>query len=249
MTNMVTNTEIKPMAKPLLVQGITKTFANQLILEDISFSIETGEVFGLVGLNGAGKTTLLKLMLQLLFQDKGTIAFFGEDVRQASSRRHITYLPEKFTPSPFLKGLEFLNLSLSAIGKSASYAQLKAAASAVDLNPAALDARVANYSKGMGQKLGLMSVFLSEAPLLLLDEPMSGLDPSARVHLKAQILEQKQQQRSVFFSSHLLSDIDELCDRIAVLHAGKLIYIGTPDNFRERFHASSLEAAFLQAIA
>ncbi len=105
----------------------------------------------------------------------------------------------------------------------------------LDLDPAALDSSVKSYSKGMTQKLGLAGCFLSEKPLLLLDEPMSGLDPKARVLLKRQLLRMKESGASLFFSTHLLADVEELCDRMAILHNGHLRFVGSPKSCRDRF--------------
>jgi ABC-2 type transport system ATP-binding protein len=100
----------------------------------------------------------------------------------------------------------------------------------------------------MGQKLGLISVLLSSAPLLILDEPMSGLDPSARIQLKDLLLDYRKNNNTIFFSSHILSDIDEICDRIAVIDKGRLVFVGTPSEFKLQFNSENLEKAFLNAI-
>ena len=121
-------------------------------------------------------------------------------------------------------------------------------AKSLGLDPKVLDYRVGKYSKGMGQKLGLLSMFLIDAPLLILDEPMSGLDPSARIQLKERLLEYKKKGGTVFFSSHILSDIEEICDRMAVINNSKLIFEGTPKKFLSKFKQKSLERAFLKAI-
>jgi ABC-2 type transport system ATP-binding protein len=117
------------------------------------------------------------------------------------------------------------------------------------LNPAVLTARVGSYSKGMGQKLGLVGAFLIDSPLLVLDEPMSGLDPRARIKLKEMLLSVKKKGKTVFFSSHILSDLDEICDRIGVIHEGKLFFIGTPADFKAKYQDASLEKAFLRSIS
>ena len=105
-------------------------------------------------------------------------------------------------------------------------------AAAMDLDPNVLGSRVGSYSKGMGQKLGLAGAFMIDASLLILDEPMMALTRSARIKLKNMLLETKRQGKTIFFSSHILSDIDEICDRIGVIHAGKLFFIGTPSEFK-----------------
>ena len=169
---------------PLDIQSITKKYGTRKVLDDVNLKLESGEIFGLIGLNGVGKTTLIKIILDLLKADKGQIKLFGELQTIANSRRHLCYLPEKFMPSPYLKGHEFLSLSASYYQRPYKKEQGMLLAESLDLDPNALQQKIARYSKGMGQKLGLISAFLSETPLLILDEPMSGLDPKARVYLK-----------------------------------------------------------------
>jgi len=233
---------------PLEILSVAKGFKHKNVLNDISFSVMQGEVFGLIGSNGVGKTTLIKIMLDLLDADKGSVKFFGNTHKEPASRQNLSYLPEKFTPSAFLKGHEFLSLALSFFGKKFDYDDAKARAKQFDLDPSVLDHRLGKYSKGMGQKLGLLSVFMTEAPLLILDEPMSGLDPSARIQLKDLLVDYGKQGKTVFFSSHILADIEEICHRIAVIDSGKLIYVGKPVDFIGLYKADTLERAFLNAI-
>lgn len=234
---------------PFEVRHLSKHYGAHHVLGDVSLRLEAGEIFGLIGLNGVGKTTLIKILLGLARADSGEALLFGIPSHEESARRAISYLPEKFQPSRYLKGREYLALSLSYYGKKLDLEAARACASALDLEPAALDAKVGSYSKGMGQKLGLASAFLIDAPLLILDEPMSGLDPSARIKLKRQLMTAKAEGRTVFFSSHILSDIDEICDRIAIIHGTRIVFLGTPAAFKETQRETSLEKAFLQAIA
>jgi ABC-2 type transport system ATP-binding protein len=235
---------------PLKINNVSKSFKDNTVLDNISFSVEKGEIFGLIGLNGIGKTTLIKIMLDLLNADAGTVEFFGVNAQSPESRKNICYLPEKFYPSPFLKGEEFLALSMDYIGKELDLEKATQIAEILNLKPEVLKNKVSKYSKGMGQKLGLMSVFLSEAPLLILDEPMSGLDPSSRIELKNLLKNySKTDSKTIFFSSHILSDIDEICNRIAVIHASKLIFLGKPNEFKEKYKSESLEQAFLNSIS
>jgi len=233
---------------PLTITGLCKSFNEKKVLEDISFSVEPGEIFGLIGLNGAGKTTLIKIILGFLTQDKGSAEIFGMDASQTKARENLSYLPEKFNPSPFLKGKEFLSLSLSYFGKKFDLDIAREKAVALDLDPEALDHRVGRYSKGMGQKLGLLSALLTDAPLLILDEPMSGLDPKARILLKDNLVDYRKTGKTIFFSSHILADIEEICDRIAILHNNKMVFIGTAEVFKEQYKSETLERSFLQAI-
>lgn len=233
---------------PLLVHDIHKSYGDHKVLENIDFSLNSGEIFGLIGLNGAGKTTLIKIMLDLITCENGGIEIAGISAKKINARKNLSYLPEKFQPSRYLKGMEYLELALSYYGKSLDKEAARKKAVELDLNPDVLSARVGSYSKGMGQKLGLVGAFLVDASFLILDEPMSGLDPSARIKLKNELLANKNAGKTIFFSSHILSDIDEICDRIGVIHDGKLCFIGTPKTFKEKMAESSLEQAFLRVI-
>ena len=234
---------------PLVVHHLDvsyKTFKNAL--KGAHFELQEGEIFGLIGLNGAGKTTLIKVILDLIQASAGTVTCFGEDSRTIDARRHLSYLPEKFQPPHLLKGKEFLDLAVSYYGKKLNMNEAERLAAALHLREGALLNRIGAYSKGMGQKIGLISSFLIDAPLYVLDEPMSGLDPKARIALKEQLMEKKKAGKTVFFSSHILSDIDEICDRIGVIHHGKILYVGTPVAFKEQYGNAHLEKAFLAAI-
>lgn len=233
---------------PLSIRDVSKRYGQTRALEQVSFNLQAGEIFGLIGLNGAGKTTLIKTILHLARADSGDIRIFNLPAQEDAARRQLSYLPEKFQPSRYLSGREFLSLSLSYYGNRLDVAAAREMAVALDLNPDRLKDRVGTYSKGMGQKLGLIAGCLVDVPLLILDEPMSGLDPRARILLKRQLLALKEKGRTIFFSSHILSDIDEVCDRIGVIHQGRLLYCGTPLAFKQTYAAPSLEQSFLKAI-
>ena len=237
------------MVSPLEFTGIGKHYGAQQVLDGISFALREGEMFGLIGLNGAGKTTLIKILLHLASQDAGNCTLFGTPPANPSARSQLVYLPEKFQPSRYLTGDEYLSLSLSHFGKAYDADAARELAARFHLEPKKLSARVGSYSKGMGQKLGLMGALLADVPLLVLDEPMSGLDPLARIALKQALSAQRDKGRTVFFSSHILSDIDEICDRIGVIHAGRLSFCGTPADFKTRHPAPNLEQSFLSCIA
>lgn len=233
----------------LEVSHIKKCFLpDKPVLDNISFSVESGEIFGLVGLNGIGKTTLIKIILDLLRAEEGTVLFSNRSNQEYQSRKAVFYLPEKFYPSPHLTGLEFLEISLHFFGKTLDRKVAEEYAIRVDLEPACLQKKIQSYSKGMGQKIGLLSCVLSGAQLLILDEPMSGLDPKSRVKVKELLADYQRLGNAIFFSSHILADVDELCDRIAVLNGGRFLFEGTPEKFKQKYADQSLEKAFLKCI-
>tara|TARA_B100001564_G_C20630093_1_gene666676 strand:+ start:511 stop:1236 length:726 start_codon:yes stop_codon:yes gene_type:complete len=234
---------------PLIIEGVSKRFGTHQVLDAINLQVNSGQIYGLVGVNGAGKTTLIKIILNLLSACSGKVSFFGKNASLDKSRQHIAYLPEKFQPSGLLKGKEFLSLALSYHGQSFDINKARNKAEQLHLDPQVLDHRVGRYSKGMGQKLGLLSMFLLDVPLLILDEPMSGLDPKARIELKSMLKAYTDQGNSVFFSSHILSDIEEICDEVAIIHNANFVYQGSVDGFLAKYKDQNLEHAFLTAIA
>lgn len=237
-----------PESVPLAIRDIVKSYGKHRVLEGISFDLKPGEIFGLIGLNGAGKTTLIKILLDLAKADSGTAHIFGKPCDSVKARAALSYLPEKFSPSRYLKGAEHLSLALSYYGKKLDLKKAQQLAADLDLDPAVLTRKVGGYSKGMGQKLGLIGAFMVDQPFMILDEPMSGLDPRARIKLKDVMLRAKAEGKTLFFSSHILSDIDEICDRIGIIHDRKLVYLGTAKEFKPTFKEESLERAFLRAI-
>ena len=235
-------------ALPIRVENLHKAFGEKLVLNDISLDVGDNEIFGFIGLNGIGKTTLIKIIIDLLEHDGGGVEIFGVDKTLPEARKNIAYLPEKFQPSTQIKGTEFLEFVAGFHKQKLDSNQAKQIAQVLDLDPAVLNLKISSYSKGMTQKLGLLATFLSAAKLIILDEPMSGLDPRARIALKKQLVSYKKAGNSVFFSSHILSDIDEICDRIAILNNGKIVFIGKPSEFKEKHQQASLEKAFLTEI-
>lgn len=230
------------------ISGIKAAYGKQEVLHGISFQVRAGETFGLIGLNGAGKTTLLKIMLGLKEAKSGSILLGGLPAGAPSARRNFAFLPERFDPAWFLSAYEFIKFTLSLYGRAASRDEIDSMAEKLALKKAFLSKRAHTYSKGMRQKLGLMATFLTGCPLLLLDEPMSGLDPLARAQVKNLVANARAAGRTVFFSSHILSDMHELCDRVAVLHGGNIVFTGTPADILVQTGQETLERAFLHLI-
>ncbi|MFN5351032.1 MAG: ABC transporter ATP-binding protein [Alphaproteobacteria bacterium] len=234
--------------KVISIKNVSKSFGKNLVLDNVSLEIKKGEIFGLIGLNGAGKSTLIKLILGLLKNKNGEISVFNKAVDSVEAKKTYLFLPEKFNPSGYLKGKEYLSLSVQYYGKKYNVAKAEEIVEKLKLKKDFLQHSIKKYSKGMGQKIGLASAFLAEVPLLILDEPMSGLDPLARVSLKEALQDYVKNGGSVFFSSHILSDIDEICDEIAILHNGHILYQGTPKGCKEKYEQKSLEKSFLKVI-
>lgn len=238
------------MTEPALrFHQLAKRYGDTSVLQGVDLEVAAGESVALVGVNGAGKTSLMKCLLDFCAVDGGSIAIFGRDHRQPAARAPLGFLPERFTPPYYLTGTEFIQYILTLHGQAPPPAAIAGMAQALDLEGSALKRTVRSYSKGMTQKLGLAACLLAPKALYVLDEPTSGLDPKARALLKAQLLAKRAAGSALFFTSHLLADVDELCDRMAILHDGKIRYAGTPAACRARYQADSLEQAFLRCIA
>jgi ABC-2 type transport system ATP-binding protein len=236
------------MTHALQFINVHKKFGDFAALKDVSFGIESGEYFALVGINGAGKTTLLKCLLDFCEINAGKIEIFTASHRLTSARSRLSFLPERFIPPFYLTGSDFLKYMLKLQGMSYDPARVEEMLAALDLELAALRLPVRAYSKGMTQKLGLAACFLADKELYVLDEPASGLDPKARARLKAKISVLRKQARTLFFTSHTLSDVEEICDRMAVIHDGRVLFVGTPQQLRHLHAAPNLEQAFLSCI-
>lgn len=232
----------------LNVRNLFKAYRQQRVLDGISLRVEQGEYFGLVGMNGAGKTTLIKSLLDFCQIDAGQIEIFTRPHTHVSARAQLAFLPERFTPPYYLTGREFLRYTAALHGSRYRRDEVEHVFRHLDLDSAALSRPVRSYSKGMAQKLGLATCFLSQRDLLVLDEPMSGLDPKARALLKRYLLDTRESGRTMFFSTHMLHDVETLCDRLAILHHGQVRFVGSPADCCAAFGADDLEAAYLNAI-
>lgn len=230
------------------IKNVSVAYDGVYAVQDIDLHVGAGEFFGLIGLNGAGKTTLIKSLLGLRKVQKGEMKIYGMDIADRRARRRLAFLPERFEPSWFLSGLEFLKYSASLYKVRLSTQACEEAAHELALDPRALRRRVQTYSKGMRQKLGLMSTVLTGCDLLILDEPMSGLDPSARARTKNFLAKARARGATIFMSSHILADMEEVCERISILHDRNILFRGTPQAFKSQLQAPSLERGFLHFI-
>jgi len=238
------------MTHPALrLQQVTKRYGPASVLRGVDLELRAGECFGLVGVNGAGKTSLIKCLLDFCALDGGSIDIFGLPHHRPAARQPLGFLPERFTPPYYLTGADFIRYLLTLQGLAYDPQAVHVMLAALDLDPAALKRAVRSYSKGMTQKLGLAACLLARKPLYVLDEPMSGLDPKAHALLKDQLRKLRQAGSTVFLTSHALADVNELCDRLAILHDGSIRFCGTPAECRTQYGATTLEQAFLTCIA
>ena len=238
------------MAIPALrFENIVKQYDKKTVLQNINLEISAGEFFGLVGMNGAGKTTLIKCLLDFCAFNDGAIEIFGVSHHLTEARKSLAFLPERFMPPYYLTGRDFLKYILTLQAMAYDQRKVEAMLCALDLDPSALDRPVRAFSKGMTQKLGLAASFLAGKSLYVLDEPMSGLDPKARALLKTHLKKLRATNHTLFFSSHALADVDEICDRMAILHNGQLRFIGSPEECRRHYAAETLEQAYINCIA
>ena len=242
-------TPIPNSGPALAFESVTKAYGMTVALDDFALEVGRGELFGLVGGNGAGKTTLIKCLLDFVDADRGEIRIFGASHRLTASRSELAFLPERFNPPHYLTGRDFLRYMAEL--HRVPYAEERAlhTLGRLDLAAAALDRPARTYSKGMTQKLGLAACLLSTKSLQVLDEPTSGLDPKARALLKRELRDLRALGRTVFFTSHALADVEEICDRMAVVHGGRLRFAGTPGELKAKYSTGNLEEAFLECIS
>jgi ABC-2 type transport system ATP-binding protein len=198
-------------------------------LDNVSLEVSENEIFGFLGPNGAGKTTTLKLLMGLIFPTAGTARVRGHSIRDVSMHREIGYLPEQPYFYDYLTARELLDYYARFFGFNRADRQTRISRflELVGLSAAA-DVQLRKFSKGMLQRVGIAQAIIHDPQVVFLDEPMSGLDPVGRREVRDIIFDLKRQGRTVFFSTHILSDAETLCDRVAVLHQGKLQGMGAP---------------------
>jgi ABC-type multidrug transport system ATPase subunit len=237
------------MSKALTISGVSYSVAGLDILKQLSLEVAEQQYYAIAGVNGAGKSTLIKLVLDLIRpQPGGKIHVFDLDNSDPQCREKLAYLPEKFDVKKNISGRQYLDFISAIYHQEPDSRNIADLAERLDFPLERLDSRVGGYSKGMVQKLGLLSCFMLERPLIILDEPLSGLDPRARYHFKELMQSLKSREHTVLYSTHLLADAEDLCDCFGILHDGEMKYQGTPQECMQRYQADSLEKAYIKCI-
>lgn len=234
------------------ITGLDKGFGSgrkkNQALHNLSLTIAQGEVFGFLGPNGAGKSTTIKLLLRFLKPDNGSLHILGKAVGQEEFRHEIGYLSEVPVFYDHLTARETLLLSGRLSGMTRKTIDLRIPMLLKRMNlDESTDRKVGGFSKGMKQRLGMANALVHNPEVLIFDEPMSGLDPVGRHQIKSLIAELKQEGKTIFFSSHILSDIEALCDRIGIIHKGILLYNGGLGDFLSG-EGGGLEEHFVRVI-
>ena len=231
--------------KMLKIEHLTKEYGEKKAVDDLSLEIESGEIYGFIGHNGAGKTTTLKSVVGILKFDAGEIYIDGESVQAAPlvCKKKIAYIPDNPDLYEFMSGIKYLNFIADVYGVGANQRQEKIRKYA-DLFEITADLAqpIAAYSHGMKQKLAIISAWLHDPKLIIMDEPFVGLDPKAAHILKGMMRELCDEGGAIFFSTHVLEVAEKLCDKVAIIKGGKLIRCGTMEEVKGD---DSLEDVFL----
>ncbi|MEP6741982.1 MAG: ABC transporter ATP-binding protein [bacterium] len=211
-------------------------------LDGLSLTVNQGEIFGFLGANGAGKTTTLKLLMRLIFPTEGSARILGHDISDVSMHSRIGYLPENPYFYDYLSALEFLKFcgEIFGLSKSERTAKAKQLLSRVKLDESKWNTQLRKFSKGMLQRVGLAQALVNDPEIVFLDEPMSGLDPIGRREVRDLIAELRAEGKTVFMCSHILSDIEVLCDRVAILKLGRLANVGYLNELRQQVAGQNL---------
>ena len=233
------------------IKNVSKSYKKgKKVIDNINFKINNGEIFGFIGPNGAGKTTTIKMITGILDLDEGDILIDGNSIKKEpiEAKKKIGFVPDN--PDFFLnlKGIEYLNFiadiyEVSSQKRKESIEELsKLFEMEYDLNN-----KIKSYSHGMRQKIIIMGVLLHEPQNLILDEPLTGLDPKSSFDLKKILREYAKKNKTVFFSTHILEVAEKLCDRLAVINKGKILFIGTYEEMKKKFsNEGSLEEVFME---
>ena len=233
------------------IKNVSKSYnKNEKVIDNINLEIKDGEIFGFLGPNGAGKTTTIKMMTGILDIDDGDILIDGKSIIKNSleAKKRIGFVPDN--PDMFLKlkGIEFLNFisDIYEIPEHIRKERIESLAKEFDIYDV-LNEKIQNYSHGMRQKIVIISVLLHNPKNWILDEPLTGLDPKSAYNLKTRMKEHANCGNTVFFSTHILEIAEKICDRIAIIDNGKILFVGTLKEVREALKKDiSLEELFME---
>lgn len=232
------------MEKIFDIQDLLVTYGFRNAVDGVSLSLERGRSLGLLGLNGAGKTSTIRSLLGMLRPKRGAVSLFGKKPGPALFRR-LGFAPEEAVPPEYLNGREYLNFiaELRLANRASRRQEVDELLSWFDLDPAK---RVRNYSKGMRRRLILAQAFLGSPELLILDEPLNGLDPLIIIKLRERLVAYREKGGSILYSSHILTEVEKSCSDVAILHAGKLVAAAPVAAVVAEF--GSVEAAFAAKV-
>ena len=231
--------------------GVSKSYNGKTnAVDGLNLKINDGEIFGFIGHNGAGKTTTIKMLTGILRQDKGYIGLDNIDINEnpLAAKKQFGYVPDN--PDMFLrlKGIEYLNFmaDMYDVDGDLRKERIKSLCERFEMTDALSD-KIQSYSHGMRQKIVIIGVLVHSPSVWIMDEPMTGLDPKSSYTLKQMMREHADAGKTVFFSTHVLEVAEKLCDRVAIINKGKIIFCGTLDAMREHFKSDeSLEKMFLE---
>ncbi|MCL1873650.1 MAG: ABC transporter ATP-binding protein [Clostridiales bacterium] len=230
------------MTNVLEITGLKKSFGDLKVIEGLDFVVPAGSIFGFVGVNGAGKTTTLKMALGLLAIDEGEIIVCGERVSYGETVKNVGYLPDIPEFYPYMKPLEYLTLCGEIAGMPRGKINDRGQ-ELLELVGLKSKRKIGGFSRGMKQRLGIAQALLNEPQLLICDEPTSALDPMGRKEI-LDILKAMQGETTVIFSTHILADVERICDRVALLNGGKVVLNGLLSEIKkQRTNSYSLEFA------
>lgn len=233
------------------LKNLSKSYtATTKAVDDLSLTISDGEIFGFLGPNGAGKTTTIKMLTGIIKPDQGSISINGIDILKEPlvAKKEFGFVPDN--PNVFLrlKGIEYLNFmaDIYDVPSEVRVDRVNLMAKRFEMTKALGD-KIQSYSHGMRQKIIVMGALIHEPPVWILDEPLTGLDPRSSYVLKEMMREHTEAQKTVFFSTHVLEVAEKICDRVAIINQGKILYSGRLDAMKDHFNTSeSLEKIFLE---
>ncbi len=236
------------------IKHVTKTYSGgKKAVDDLSITINDGEIVGFIGPNGAGKTTTIKMITGVLNPDEGEILINGipMDKEPLKAKLEFGLVPDQADIFLRLKGIEYLNFmaDMYEIPGDIRKQQIAQLADTFEMNTA-LNDKILSYSHGMRQKIVIMGVLICDPRVWILDEPMTGLDPQSSFRLKEKMREHAQRGHTVFFSTHVLEVAEKLCDKVAIINHGKLVFFGTLEEIKALYpQAATLEELFLEVVA